>query len=434
MSNSTEKRVLTINPDLFKVSKNNSTRKNNSSSDKPSKIKIRDPMKKTSGNSRTLKRNLLNYIRKQQDRKAKNIFQDNESTGGRVKLTDEIVENNDNSQFNDSMEYLMNLTKEKEMREKMEKTRNQTLKRHESVGQFESTLYNQSYKPNGQNSQSPTTQSIGRRPEDFGNVPLNLPSNISNKIHPDANTNIVPFQWKHYPPPTHGCLKNGNLPTYRVWKNQTQRIHPSHNNINGTTNGSVPLNQKTVDDIKNDKLQTKLQEMQNRINNIKNTNQNENNQIIGGQRPHEFGQRPHEFDNNDKRDREAIKTAQIKQMPHVLGKDRRPGFVNKQRKTIRRTYNVGKSKRAPKVSVLISNKTIRKNVLTKTHLMHQVPIHEVKKYLIKKGFIRVGSIAPTDVLRKMYESALLMCGEIENHNPDNLLYNYMHTEHDMSNK
>jgi hypothetical protein len=407
MSNSTEKRVLTINPELFKVSKNNSTRKNNSSSDKPSKIKIRDPMKKTSGNSRTLKRNLLNYIRKQQDRKAKTIFQDNASTGGRTKLTDEIVETNDNSQFNDSMEYLMNLTKEKEIREKMEKTRNQTLKRHETVDQFESTLYNQSHKPNE-------------------NVLLNLPSNISNKIHPDTNTNTVPFQWKHYPPPSHGCLKNGNLPTYRVWKNQTQRIQPSlQNNSNGTTNVSVPLNQKTVDDIKNEKLQAKLQEMQRRINDIKQTSQNS----IGGQgSPNPSS---HDF---DKQDRESMKTAQIKQMPHVLGTDRRPGFVNKQRKTIRRTYNVGKSKRAPKVSVLISNKTIRKNVLTKTHLMHQVPIHEVKKYLIKKGFIRVGSIAPTDVLRKMYESALLMCGEIENHNPDNLLYNYMHTEHDMSNK
>ena len=122
----------------------------------------------------------------------------------------------------------------------------------------------------------------------------------------------------------------------------------------------------------------------------------------------------------------------MSQMGHVLGKDKSKGFINKKRKTIRRTYQVGKSKQTPKVSVLISNKTIRKNVLTKTHLMQQVPIHEVKKYLIKKGFIRIGSIAPTDVLRKMYESSLLMCGEIQNHNPDNLLYNFLHTNDDES--
>jgi hypothetical protein len=50
---------------------------------------------------------------------------------------------------------------------------------------------------------------------------------------------------------------------------------------------------------------------------------------------------------------------------------------------------------------------------------------EVKKYLIKRGFIKVGSVAPNDVLRKMYEDAVLMCGEVQNHNPDNLLYNFL---------
>jgi hypothetical protein len=80
----------------------------------------------------------------------------------------------------------------------------------------------------------------------------------------------------------------------------------------------------------------------------------------------------------------------------------------------------------PKISVLVSNKTIRNNITTKSQLLKQVPIQEIKKYLIKKGFIRIGSIAPNDVLRKMYETSILMCGEIQNHNPDNLLYNYLH--------
>ena len=55
-----------------------------------------------------------------------------------------------------------------------------------------------------------------------------------------------------------------------------------------------------------------------------------------------------------------------------------------------------------------------------------MPIQEVRSYLVKKGFIKVGSSSPIDVLRKMYETARLMCGEMENHNPDNLLYNYFH--------
>ena len=86
---------------------------------------------------------------------------------------------------------------------------------------------------------------------------------------------------------------------------------------------------------------------------------------------------------------------------------------------------MGKSKMLPKVSVLVSNKTIRNNITTKSHLLKQTPIEEVKKHLIKYGLIKVGTIAPNDVLRKMYESSILMCGELYNHNPDYLLHNFV---------
>jgi hypothetical protein len=96
----------------------------------------------------------------------------------------------------------------------------------------------------------------------------------------------------------------------------------------------------------------------------------------------------------------------------------------KRKKTIRRTYKLGRSRTAPKIGVLISNKTVRKNISTKTEKLKQIPIDEIRSVLIKKGFIKVGSLATNDVLRKMYESMLLVCGEVENHNPDNLVYNY----------
>jgi hypothetical protein len=43
---------------------------------------------------------------------------------------------------------------------------------------------------------------------------------------------------------------------------------------------------------------------------------------------------------------------------------------------------------------------------------------------LKTGFIKVGSAAPSDVLRKIYESIKLIDGDVKNHNPDNLLYNF----------
>jgi len=97
----------------------------------------------------------------------------------------------------------------------------------------------------------------------------------------------------------------------------------------------------------------------------------------------------------------------------------------KQKKTIRRTYKVGRSKIFSKISVLVSNKTIRNNIMNKSQELKQLPIEDVRRYLIKQGFVRVGSSAPNDVLRKMYETTRLICGEVENHNTDNLLYNYM---------
>ena len=103
----------------------------------------------------------------------------------------------------------------------------------------------------------------------------------------------------------------------------------------------------------------------------------------------------------------------------------------KQKKTIRRTYCIGKSRIHPKVSVLVSNKSIRANTTLKKQELKNIPIAEVRKYLLKHGFIKVGTNSPNDVLREMYENAKLICGEIKNHNPENLLYNYFHAAEEL---
>jgi hypothetical protein len=98
----------------------------------------------------------------------------------------------------------------------------------------------------------------------------------------------------------------------------------------------------------------------------------------------------------------------------------------KQKRITTRTFRVGKSKHYAHVGVLIPNKTIRNQVLAKKQMIRETSVEDIRKYLIKKGLIRVGSSCPNDVLRKMYESSMMMCGELQNHNPDNLLYNYLH--------
>jgi len=162
--------------------------------------------------------------------------------------------------------------------------------------------------------------------------------------------------------PEYGCLKNGSLPTKRSLQNVTMK-RPSSNIV-----GSIKTQEEKQQQLE---IMRKLHQQ--------------------------------------KKDAEKPK----------------PQLVQKKiKKLLRRTFNVGKDKLRPRVGVLLPNKTIRNNVTTKSFMIKQKPIAEIRKFLVNQGFIKVGSTAPTDVLRKIYESVAMIDGEVKNHNPDNLLYNF----------
>tara|TARA_Y100000022_G_scaffold148036_2_gene129750 strand:+ start:2057 stop:3088 length:1032 start_codon:yes stop_codon:yes gene_type:complete len=202
------------------------------------------------------------------------------------------------------------------------------------------------------------------------NIPVVENVNLDFPTNNDDNIMLKSTQTSIMPEPQYGCLKNGTLPTYRSFMNKTIK------NTGGSNMDSSIIQQqeKSKENIRG--ISTIMQ-------------QKEMDKLL---------------------------------VPKKIKKPK------KQKKTIRRTFKIGRSKIKPKVSVLISNKTIRNNISTKKQLLKQHSIPDIKKYLIKHGFIRVGSATPNDVLRKMYETATLVCGEIINHNPDNLLYNFVNTK------
>jgi hypothetical protein len=367
---SEEKRTIKINTALFKIP---DTRKNRKPKEQK-EIKIKAPKKE---NNKTLKRSLLRFLRNHQEQ---NLNQLNSTNKNEIEKPKSTAMSEFNSDFNESLEYLTKLAKENDNNMSNINSHNKTLKQYPDYGNPTIT--------------EPIINTV---------VPIELMKHdFTNKITETIQqpNQPVSINYKHYPPPSYGCLKNGSLPTYRTL-NKTQK-NPIFNYTPTITNNNL-INDNLINNNTNNLIPT-----------YANVSANT----------------PQIIDTNKMVD-DMIQKSIIKQnmdkMANINNEQNQKNkkFVKKQKKTLRRTYNVGKSKMYSKISVLVSNKTIRKNITTKSQLLKQIPIQEVKKYLIQKGFIRVGSIAPNDVLRKMYETAILMCGEIQNHNPENLLYNYL---------
>jgi hypothetical protein len=340
-----DKKVFNIDPNLFNFSKTNTTRKRKEKPDKDTKIQMKSPKKTTKKETLRSRSSLLKMIRNHQENMYNNKF-----TNG----NNSVVAESKNDVVKDAEDFFKNL----EDRQISKQNKNYTLKQQPTY------------------TDSNTIQNINSTP--ISDITSSIiPSNNSITINP-STSNIVT-------PPKYGCLKNGNLPTYRSYMNQTRKREPT--NIIEQSAG----NQERKENI---------------INNNQNISNNSSNMLS----------------NNNLR---SLEQSQIKNKLDLRNENRKHKFKKKRKKTLRRTYKIGRSKIKPKISVLVSNKTIRNNITTKKQLLKQVPIQDIKTYLIKHGFIRIGSITPNDVLRKMYESAMLICGEVNNYNSDNLLYNFL---------
>jgi hypothetical protein len=103
-----------------------------------------------------------------------------------------------------------------------------------------------------------------------------------------------------------------------------------------------------------------------------------------------------------------------------------PGNRRKKRKvTKNRTFKT--EKRRNTLSVLLHQDKAERNAEPNPRFENRA-LNEIKKELVKQGLIRVGTTTPSEVLRQMYESMKLICGNVKNHNPENLLYNFINDD------
>jgi len=93
------------------------------------------------------------------------------------------------------------------------------------------------------------------------------------------------------------------------------------------------------------------------------------------------------------------------------------------KRSIIRKYTVGRKIGGRKVSVLIKNLKTRRNIQEAKKQLKKTETSEIKKYLKSHGLLKVGSVAPNNVLREMYESAM-MGGDIHNTNGQVALHNF----------
>ena len=229
------------------------------------------------------------------------------------------------------------------------------------------------------------------------------------------------FQFKDVP---YGCLRGGNKPTYRTYhRNQNAHVQANHNTtlkkpLFGHT--ATPVAQE-VDPIIQER-QRKLREIQMNNHNMRqehnliNTNANPDATMQIDSLNHETNTNEHEHEHAGTNDNPIQPTKIRKEI----------------KQTITKKYKLGKNPNGKVVGVLIKNADTRRRVQEEHGTLRRESIVEIRKYLHDHGLIKVGSDAPPDVLRNLYESAK-MTGEVNNTNKHVILHNFMQSDENTAN-
>lgn len=349
---SDKKKTIQINPQLFELGKSN--KKNKLQTRKKRDISIVAPS--------NIKNEFIRKVKQHQHNKSKKKLQ---------------LEQDDNfsEDFKDTLNYMMELSKEKSKPTIQEPVIIAPVK-HSKVNEFLSRDTNSQIST--PNISTPKSSNITSEL-----VELNLPDTLiddklnntmiqtipitrqtmKNNIQQEKQFNrlkrMKPMkkntEIKNENAVPYGCLKNGNKPTYRTW-------------------------------MKTQKNKTSFQ-----------VNEKEKN------------------DNNQKDEcNNEIK-------PNIK-------FVTK--RICKRRYKCGKSKKYRKVGIVLKSGKMRTKILSDKRTLKIKPIIDVKNELCKNGLLKIGSSAPKQLVYEIYENSKLT-GDVKNKNKETLIHNYFNDNSDI---
>jgi hypothetical protein len=409
-SSSGNKKTIQINHEFFKIGKKGLNAVSNKQTQKQEKKKHNKTVKHN-----TIKKELVKRIQqlKQQEKNAA-------SKGG----SDDIVDNVEKSEFDESMKYLQSLANNKNAERKRarkkerEQQKNREAALEQSGGNYVQNPTIQNNTPKNKTMKtSALYQQYGLDMNTDANTPMNvnvdLPSELQvnipstnypiNKQKMDTSPSIkldytpppVPTHniitpLKHTSEPPYSNLKGSNVkPTFRQW-NKTKKNRSHHSSGGSSIKSSL----------------TKLNEREQKLEMIKNKFQDKSKNLSSN----------------------VSSGNEILELKRFYTKSKGGSKSKSRRKTIKRTikqkYTVGKSGDRRKISVLVKNMKTRKRVQEAKKKLKSENLLEIKRFLKERGLLKSGSSAPNDVLRAMYESAML-AGDIHNLNIGTKIHNYL---------
>jgi hypothetical protein len=421
MSNNTNntKKTIQINPELFRLPGSAKTRKNQ----KKELMPMLSPM--ISPNN--LKNKLLKRIKdhkmketsiKSSPRSSPKSSPKGSKNNSRSSVSSDTVVNSYSDEFYSAMNYLSDLSKKQKKETERSTINNRTVKSYSSSSSNSIPSYN---------------------------ISLELPPELQEHIVPDSSPSLtLNSDTKDVP---YGCLKNGSKPTYRDWI-KTRKNHefpelnarpPTPPKRNTFLEGSTPIvslssvltptiiktptslsREQRLEQIKQ-KLK-KIQEQDIKAN-PEASKLSDNLKILEAISPNIELERLPEIDEILK----IEKTLDVSQVIKELREKEENVPKRYLKRTIRRKFTLGKSDKLRKVAVLLKDKQTRKNIIDVQEELKKTSMKDVRKYLRQHGIIKIGSVAPNDILRKTFETAML-AGEITNTNKETLLHNFLNED------